>query len=226
MNRHDPHKPATQTVQTVGGITVNIRHRPPPAPRERHPRVVVVTANSSRNDRDTFMRAMYEEHREFIEETLSRRWKVPPASAEDLRQNVMMAVQQYHDQQKPIENPRGFLQAVMWNEVRNRWRARRLPLLPEGDADTSVSPAMDPERAAARAEHLAKIHAYIGLLPDAEAKVIQAVDLMGLTLAEAAEALDCPLGTVTTQHVRALRTLRDLARASERATALGEPARD
>jgi len=62
---------------------------------------------------------------------------------------------------------------------------------------------------------------YIGGLPREEAEVVQLIDLMGFTLDEAAQALDRPRGTISTQHIRARQAMRDLARASERATKLG-----
>jgi RNA polymerase sigma-70 factor (ECF subfamily) len=193
----------------------------PPAPEPEPPppaqKVLIVPEGQ---DLRAYMRSVYKEHGPFVLDTLLQRWKLQPASAEDMRQTVMVILLEQAEKEKP-ENLRGFLQGIMWNEVLRRARKRRRQLFVlDGDADT-FSPLMDPERAAALAEHREKVRRYIGCLPEVEAEVVQLIDLMGLTLNEAAEALDRPRGTVSTQHIRARKALRDLARASARGTKLG-----
>jgi RNA polymerase sigma-70 factor (ECF subfamily) len=221
---------ATQTVETVTGVRVVVREQAPappappeppepPAPQRLARRAIIAPDGQALA---AFMESAYDEHGAFILRTLQQRWKLQPASADDLRQNVMVILFEQAGTKEPPENVRGFLQGVMWNQVLHRGRKRKHHLfLLDGDADAALSPGIDPERAVAFAEHRAKARQYIKCLPEVEAEVVQLIDLMGLTLDEAAAALDRPRGTVSTQHIRARKALRDRAQASARGTKLG-----
>ena len=58
---------------------------------------------------------------------------------------------------------------------------------------------------------------YLSQLTRAEAEVFRCADLEGMIIDDAAERLQRPRGTVSTQIARARAKLEDLARASERA---------
>lgn len=79
----------------------------------------------------------------------------------------------------------------------------------------------DPERIAEIAERREKLARYLTCLPPQEAEAVRCIDLLGLTIEEAAEALARPRATVAKQHQRAREKLEELVRASERETALG-----
>jgi RNA polymerase sigma-70 factor, ECF subfamily len=93
-----------------------------------------------------------------------------------------------------------YLARTLRNVLTDHWRAenRRLPtegLLPE-DAPSSIG---DPETAAFAGE----VYAAMADLPDHLRQVTAAVDVAGLTYAEAADVLSIPAGTVMSRLFRA-----------------------
>ena len=189
------------------------------------PRALILPENQPLDDRNAFIEALCEEHADFILGVLLRRRDLQEASARDVRQQVMVVFCEHLDEhpEKAAMSPeemQAFLRGVIRMVTANYTRARRraLPLGPETDG--VLCPALDPERAAALAEHRAKIARYLDELTFIEAAVVRAIDLEGKTVVEVAEKLGRRRGTVSTIHGRAREKLRERALASERATAL------
>jgi RNA polymerase sigma-70 factor (ECF subfamily) len=190
--------------------------------------------NQPPEDPEEFARWVYEHHGAFLHQTLVRRWKIGPASAEDLQQDLMVKLFLHHQGQTlpEVEKLRAFMQGIMKHEAIDHLRRRRVLLTPDGQVDLSVDldadaeppPGipLDPERMAMLLEHRAKARRYMGLLTRPEQDVVRAIDLQDMSALEAAAALGLPLGTVSTRHRRARRRLDDMAEASRRATERGE----
>jgi RNA polymerase sigma-70 factor (ECF subfamily) len=94
-----------------------------------------------------------------------------------------------------------YLAQTLRNVVSDHWRAdrRRPALAPGWDLVDEPTTEGDPE-AAARAN---EVYSAIGDLPDHLRDVVAAVDVAGLTYAEAAETLRIPNGTVMSRLYRA-----------------------
>jgi RNA polymerase sigma factor (sigma-70 family) len=188
-------------------------------------RAIVLPESQPAEDRDAFVRSLTKEHSDFVLEVLRRRRDLQPASAEDVQQRVLVIFDRHLAKQAEAERMipeqvERFLRGVIKKEVGNYTRGRSRGLPGGADADVVISPALDPERAAALAEHRAKIARYLDQLSRTEAAVVRYIDLEGMMLKEAAERLGLPPGTVSTTHIRARKKLRELAIASRRATAL------
>jgi RNA polymerase sigma-70 factor (ECF subfamily) len=93
-------------------------------------------------------------------------------------------------------DPLPYLLQVLRNTHHSRWRyAARRPVAPAAPEDLDLHEARgvgDPHRALETREVFARVAA----LPEAQREVIVAVDLLGLSYAEAAGSLDIPIGTV------------------------------
>lgn len=190
------------------------------------PRAVIVPEHQPPGDREAFFASLYAEHGDFILQEARRRANLQPASAEDVRQRVAVIFHDHlharvEEQKMSHDEVRAYLGGVIWKVARNytRERGRRLP--GGADAELVVCSAMDPERAAALAEHRAKVRRYFAELPLKERRVLQLIDLEGNTLKQAAAELGLALGSVSTLHTRARKNLREIALASERATRVG-----
>lgn len=94
-----------------------------------------------------------------------------------------------------------YLAQTLRNVISDHWRAdrRRPELAPGWDLGDEPATAGDPEAAARATE----VYAAIGALPDHLRDVVAAVDVAGLTYAEAAETLRIPDGTVMSRLYRA-----------------------
>jgi RNA polymerase sigma-70 factor, ECF subfamily len=92
-----------------------------------------------------------------------------------------------------------YLARTLRNVVSDHWRAERRrpptePVVPE-----SAAPATDPQVAAL----VGQVYAAMAELPDHLREVAAAVDVAGMTYAEAAETLQIPPGTVMSRLFRA-----------------------
>jgi len=208
------------------GVTVIVRRAPPPEPRRSPepppptPRVVIKVPDPPARGRDALLARLFAEHGDFIRETLHRRRDVLEESKKDLGQRVLMVLCQHIEEERPLDNVRGFLFAVIRNEVRNHKRVWRPEIEQGADADMEPTAALDPEGAAEIAERWERLTRYLSHLTRAEAEVFRCIDLEGMTIDDAAETLQRPRGTVSTQIARARAKLEDLARASDRAAAV------
>ena len=73
------------------------------------------------------------------------------------------------------ENPRGFLTDVIRNQVKNHQGLKRLQAKEGVDLEAEVSPGLDPEESAERAEQKARLFRHIGSLPAKEAAVVRCI---------------------------------------------------
>lgn len=109
-------------------------------------------------------------------------------------------------------HPRAWLLTIVRNTHINRNRRRRPTLLddpdaPEVEGRDGGSPSVEDEYIDRAFD--ARVEASLRSLSDDGRKVIELVDLAGLSYAEAAEALQVPVGTVMSRLHRARRKLRD-----------------
>lgn len=128
-----------------------------------------------------------------------------PAAAEDVAQQTFVAVLEGAHR---IEDPsrfRSWFFSVLHNQARKSLRADRRRVARERRASHSeVTHGPDP----AEAELEQLVRAELGALPLPCRAAVALRYLEGMSLAEVAEALDCPLGTVSSRVRRGLETLR------------------
>ncbi len=106
---------------------------------------------------------------------------------------------------------RPWLLRVLVNQVLRRQRRKVLPIVGGGDETLAslASADADPELAALRSWERESVAVALAALPVDAARVVILRFFSELTVAEVAEALDVPEGTVKSRLHRALRTLRD-----------------
>ncbi len=127
----------------------------------------------------------------------------------------------------PARSPLPWLQRIAVNLALNRLRRRSLGLEPLPERDRWPDPATGPESAVERREMTAALAQGIARLPAPMRAVVVLRFVQDSSLAEIAETLECPVGTVKSRLHNALRLLRDdLRREFEPAAApagLGQP---
>lgn len=109
-------------------------------------------------------------------------------------------------------HPRAWLLTILRNTHINRNRRRRPELLRDPDAATDrlVSAASDERTDAGVDDEIdAEIIRALDSLDEPFRRVVELVDIDGLTYAEAAEVLDVPVGTVMSRLHRARSRIRD-----------------
>lgn len=134
------------------------------------------------------------------------------ADAEDLVQESLLRAY------KAIDSfdgryPRAWLLTILRNTERNRHRRRRPELLNDPDSVEERGPRTEADEVEKRAEDHEfdeAVTAALEQLPDNFRRVVELVDVDGLTYQEAADVLDVPLGTVMSRLHRARRRIRDL----------------
>ncbi len=228
MRPFDTPKPPDRVLVTSGGVQIVVRapssrppppeRQPPPPPPPLFPRRSSCRRACPGSSLDKVITELCELHRAFVLRVLVSHGDILPASANDLAQNVIVALWKYvRDHDRLPDTVRGFLVDLVDNEVidHNRMKRRRPALDREADAEAVLDDGPDPEEAVAEAERLKKVHRCIALLPHEEAEAIRYVNLLEETLARAASALKRPLSTVAAQQARGLEKLKALANAEE-----------
>lgn len=131
-----------------------------------------------------------------------------PHDAEDLVQETLLAAYRGLDTFDG-RHPRAWLVTILKNRQRSGWRRRRLSVVPEADALPHV-PDQDPEPEAVvvGSAHTSEVMAAFEALRPEHRRVIELVDVGGLSYQEAAEALGIPVGTVTSRLHHARREIR------------------
>lgn len=136
-----------------------------------------------------------------------------PADAEDLVQETLLRAYRAVDRFDG-RYPRAWLLTIMRNAQANRMRRRRPELL--DDPDTTLERASsdhptdgDPEAQVVDTQFDAEVAAALDALPDKFRSVVELVDVQGLSYAEAAAALDLPVGTVMSRLHRARQRIRN-----------------
>lgn len=134
------------------------------------------------------------------------------ADAEDLvQESLLRAYRAIHTFDGRY--PRAWLLTIVRNTERNRHRRRRPGLLSDPNIAEERGPATEPddvERYAEDREFDAAVTASLEELPENFRRVIELVDVDGLTYQEAADLLEVPLGTVMSRLHRARRRIREL----------------
>ncbi|MGB3412216.1 MAG: RNA polymerase sigma factor [Microthrixaceae bacterium] len=134
------------------------------------------------------------------------------ADAEDLvQESLLRAYRAIHTFDGRY--PRAWLLTIVRNTERNRHRRRRPELLSDPNIAEERGPATEPddvERYAEDREFDAAVTASLAELPENFRRVIELVDVDGLTYQEAADLLEVPLGTVMSRLHRARRRIREL----------------
>lgn len=133
------------------------------------------------------------------------------ADAEDLVQESLLRAY------RAIESfdgryPRAWLLTILRNTERNRHRRRRPELLSDPDIAEERGPRTEADEVERRAEDREFDRAVtraLGHLPENFRRVVELVDVDGLTYQEAADVLDVPIGTVMSRLHRARRRIRE-----------------
>lgn len=119
-----------------------------------------------------------------------------PADAEDLVQDTLLRAYRAIDRFDG-RHPRAWLLTILRNTHVNRVRGRRPEVLSDTEGERAAAPAAEePEAVVLRGTFDAAVErAFVGL-PDKFRRVVELVDLGGLSYQEAAVTLDVPVGTV------------------------------
>lgn len=135
-----------------------------------------------------------------------------PADAEDLVQETLLRAYRSMDRFDG-QHPRAWLLTILRNAEHNRHRRRRPHLL--DDPDQALDTLCDRRADDSNPEHLivdqcfaAEVEDAFNALPDKYRQVIAIVDVEGLGYADAAEALNIPVGTVMSRLHRARTRIR------------------
>lgn len=134
-----------------------------------------------------------------------------PVDAEDLVQDTLIRAYRAVDRFDG-RHPRAWLLTILRNTQRNRVRRRRPGLLREPDAAMerleAQPSAEDHPEGAVEATFDQAVEAAFASLPPKARRIVELVDLDGLSYQEAAEVLDVPVGTVMSRLHRARKRIR------------------
>ncbi len=131
-----------------------------------------------------------------------------PADAEDLVQDTLLRAYRAIDRFDG-RHPRAWLLTILRNAHANRARQRRPEVLSDEEARRAVAPPGDePEAVVLAGTFDAAVEQAFGALPERFRRVVELVDLGGLTYQEAAVTLDVAVGTVMSRLHRGRRRIR------------------
>jgi RNA polymerase sigma factor (sigma-70 family) len=234
MSPFDPKKPSpgdeanrnqAREITTTGGVKVIVSADPPPArrwrrePPEASPRVVVFPPGQTAEERAACIDSIARQYGKFIRETLETRGDVLKESKKDLRQEVILILCAYVDENDALPgSPEAWLRDVIDKKVRNHKLKKRTT--GGAEVDEEIGDAPDPEAAAELAEEREKLRGYLDRLPQVEAEVVRLVDLDNMTIEQAAKQLDRANSTVADRLARGRDRLRELGLESQRAAEL------
>ncbi len=186
-------------------------------------RLHVRSAESAPRRRDFEAQALV--HLDALYRTALRLTQSRP-EAEDLVQDACLRAFTHFDQFEPGTNCRAWLFTILHNIFLNRIRGRGHEVLDDdsklGLATASVTaPSSDnPEAEFFRRTLPADVEGALSALPLVFREAVVLVDLEGVSYKEAAQALECPVGTVMSRLWRSRRLLR---RALQPAGAMESP---
>ena len=131
------------------------------------------------------------------------------ADAEDLVQDTLLRAYRAIDRFDGA-HPRAWLCTILRNTQVNRTRRRRPSLLADPDAGPAEPPdaGPGPDALAVSAEFEGAVMEALAGLPSRFGRVVELVDVDGLSYAEAAAALDVPIGTVMSRLHRGRARIR------------------
>ncbi len=140
-----------------------------------------------------------------------------PDEAADLMQDTFLRAYRAWDQFQPGTNCKAWLLKILYNTFCSQWRlARRSPPVvaleaaasEQGLAGESGGSADDPESLLTAGSFGEDIRSALQTLPEEYRQVVVLVDIEELSYGEAAEVLQCPVGTVRSRLARARTALR------------------
>ena len=136
-----------------------------------------------------------------------------PADAEDLVQDTLLRAYQGVDRFDGA-HPRAWLLTIMRNAEINRHRRRRPDLMRDPDAEmarlaSQAGPGTLTDDLALAQQFDGVVHTAFMALPENFRRVLELVDIDGLSYAEAAQLLGVPEGTVMSRVHRARKRIRD-----------------
>jgi RNA polymerase sigma-70 factor (ECF subfamily) len=168
---------------------------------------------------DDLIRQAQQGDRAAVEALFRREWKPiyrlvyravgDGAEAQDLTQEVFIRALTSLDRFEQTGTPfAGYLSVIARNLLRDRWRRRRLPMVPVSDAAQLASAAAGPEQAALIADEQTRLEALLAPLPPDYRKVIQLRVLEGRSTEEVAAIMQRSPGAIRILQHRAITTLR------------------
>lgn len=137
-----------------------------------------------------------------------------PADAEDLVQDTLLrayrAIERFDGR-----HPRAWLLTILRNAHVNRVRGRRPEVLSDTEGERAAAPAAEePEAVVLWGTFDAAVERAFLALPDKFRRVVELVDLSGLSYQEAAVTLDVPVGTVMSRLHRGRGRIRAVLEAA------------
>jgi RNA polymerase sigma-70 factor (ECF subfamily) len=140
------------------------------------------------------------------------RLNIDRAEAEEIHQEVFLAVDKVIHKNGLPDNMAGMLTVITKNLICNHLRQReRRPEFAAGvELDEMPASQPDVEQRVNRAERKWLVEVILSKLPREAAMLIRWIDLGELTQEDVAGILERPLKTVKTQHLRARARFRDL----------------
>ncbi len=137
--------------------------------------------------------------------------------ARDLCQETFLRIWKIRKRYRATGSFAGYLFGVarlVWREScrerRKQWRLGQAQSFEGAFVECAESPEAGPDMLAARAEVSERIFAALEELPEEQRMVFLLRTVQGLSLGDIAEALDCPVNTVRSRKILAMRKLRTL----------------
>lgn len=164
------------------------------------------TRRSARELEQVALTTLYTEHASAVR-TFVRKYQSDSDRVEDCVQETFARVWRNIDRIRTDDgNPRAYLFTTARNVLTDEWRAqeRRPRLVPDNDA---VSALITPDSVDAALETIT-IGEAVGQLSREHRDVVDALFFQGLSLADASDLLNVPVGTVKSRGYYAIRSLR------------------
>lgn len=133
-------------------------------------------------------------------------------AADDLVQDTLVrAVRFWRTYDAAKGSVRGWLRAILWNSFKNssgdeERRCRHIDAF-RGAGSFFEARIEDPESAFVREEQAARVRAAVDAIPERYRAALVMCDFKGMSYAEIAEALNCPIGTVMSKIHRGRRSV-------------------
>jgi RNA polymerase sigma-70 factor (ECF subfamily) len=141
--------------------------------------------------------AVFEAYHDFVWRTL-RLLGVATSDIDDATQEVFVVLSRRitdHDEQR--SSLRSWVYGIARNiAAQHRQRRAVSETRDAGEASELVSSEQSPEEWAARSEALARVHAFLGQLPQEQREVFVMCEVEGLSAPELADSIDVPLNTI------------------------------
>ena len=126
---------------------------------------------------------------------------------EDVFQDVWMRVVRSAHRYDPTQRFSGWLFAIAWNLVKDRWASR----IATADVDLTLvaSSEQSPEERAVQTERASRVRSLVASLPERMAQAILLRYFEDLSETDVAERLGIPVGTVKSRIHHGLRLMRE-----------------